>query len=57
MLYRVALTGFLGLSFEKPIPPMSDAEKFGQYISDHFDFMSYQRKYEDALLTAVKASR
>lgn len=53
ILYRLALTGFLDLTFKRPMPPKSDAEAFGAYISDSMDFRSYQGNVEAALSTIL----
>jgi hypothetical protein len=53
ILYRLALTGFLDLTFKLPMPPQSDAEAFGAYISDSMDFRSYQGNVEAALSTIL----
>lgn len=51
-LYRMALSGFLGLKWAKPIPPVENPEAFGAYVSDRWDFNSYQDMVERALQRA-----
>ena len=51
-LYRMALTGFLPLSWSEPVPPMNDAQAFGKHLARRIDFDSYQKAVEKALLTA-----
>jgi len=52
-LYRLALTGFLGLHFNVPAPPGEDAEALGRFINQRLRFNRFQVAYEDALLTAI----
>jgi hypothetical protein len=52
-LYRLALTGFLGLTFGEPLPPSDDAEAMGRFISRRMDFNKPQKSLEAALLTAI----
>ena len=54
-LYRLALTAFLPLIYDKPIPSTSDPQACGAYISDRIDFMDPQRHAEKAILTAAQA--
>jgi hypothetical protein len=37
-LYRLALTGFLNLRFDRPIPSQDDTAAFAAYINDRMDF-------------------
>ncbi len=53
-LYRLALTAFLPLAQDKPIPPVTDAEAFGARIAEHVDFMDPQKHMEEAILTAAQ---
>jgi hypothetical protein len=53
-LYRVALTAFLPLAYNTPMPSAHDANAFGAYIADHMDFMGPQKDAEEALLTATR---
>ncbi|PDS58830.1 MULTISPECIES: hypothetical protein [Rhizobium] len=53
-LYRIALTAFLPLTYDAPMPPATDAVALGAYIADHMDFMGPQKSAEDALLTATR---
>jgi hypothetical protein len=53
ILYRLALTGFLDLSFKRPIPSGNDAEAFAAYINDRMDYRSYQSDIEAALSTIL----
>jgi hypothetical protein len=52
-LYRLALTGFLDLHFNLPMPPSEDTEAIGAFIAERKRFNKFQRAYEDALLTAI----
>ncbi|MGB8278916.1 MAG: hypothetical protein WCF20_13420 [Methylovirgula sp.] len=52
-LYRLALTGFLDLHFNAPMPPSDDAEALGAFTSQRKEFNRFQSAYEDALLTAI----
>jgi hypothetical protein len=52
-LYRLALTGFLGLDFSEPMPPSDDAEAMDKFISRRIDFHEPQKLLEAAILTAV----
>jgi hypothetical protein len=51
-LYRLALTSFLPLTYDKPMPSSSEAQALGEYIADRMDFMHPQRQIEEAILTA-----
>ena len=51
-LYRLALTGFLPLTWREPIPSLDNPEAFATAIVENHDFDRYQRSYEDALLTS-----
>jgi hypothetical protein len=52
-LYRLALTAFLPLVYDKPMPDMDDPEALGAYIADHMEFMDPQKCAEQAILTAM----
>jgi addiction module HigA family antidote len=52
-LYRLALTGFLDLHFDRPEPPSEDAEALESFRNQRWRFNRFQITYEDALLTAV----
>jgi hypothetical protein len=52
-LFRLALTGFLDLQFNIPMPTGENAEEIGAFVSQRMTFNSFQRAYEDALLTAI----
>lgn len=52
LLYRLALTAFLDLSWNKPSPPRSDTKRFVQYASERCDFTHAQRTIERGLLIA-----
>lgn len=54
-LYRIALTAFLPLTYDMPMPSEDDAEAFGAYIADHMTFMDPQKDAEEALLTATQS--
>ena len=47
-LYRIALTAFLPLRCEAPIPSAKDARAFGAYIADRTDLMRMQESKEEA---------
>jgi hypothetical protein len=51
-LYRLALTGFLGLSFKRQCPKGGNPDKIGEYVSSRLQFEMYQYKVERALLRA-----
>ncbi len=51
-LYRLALTGFLPLSWSEPIPPMGDGTELGKYVAERIEFTAYQKAIENALRTA-----
>jgi len=50
-LYRLALTGFLPLSWNRPSPPMENSEEVGRYLAEHMEFVEPQRLIERALHT------
>ena len=52
-LYRLALTGFLDLHFNVPMPPSEDVEAMAAYVNQRMTFNGFQGVYEDALLTAI----
>jgi hypothetical protein len=52
-IYRLLLTGFLGLHFDEPIPDISDTEAAASFINRRRDFQKYQQMCERALLTAI----
>jgi len=54
-LYRIALTAFLPLVYDAPIPSATDADAFGGFIADRMTFMDPQKTAEEALLTATQA--
>ena len=49
-LYRLALTGFLDVSFKKRVPDANKAEKMAAYIAEEMRFTKYQEIIERALL-------
>lgn len=51
-LYRLALTTFLPLTHDTPMPSSSDSQAFGAHIAEHMEFMDPQRRTEEAILTA-----
>jgi hypothetical protein len=53
VLYRLALTGFLDLSFKTPMPSSEDTEAFAAYIGDRMDFRAYQSDIEAAISTIL----
>ncbi len=52
-LFRLALTGFLDLHFNVPMPPKEDAEAIAAFINQRAMFNKFQRAFEDALSAAV----
>jgi len=52
-LYRLLLTGFFDLHFHEQLPAGADAETIGKFAAARARFNSYQRLYEEALLTAI----
>lgn len=55
VLYRLALTGVLQLTFTEVKPSWDEPEKLAQYISAHMDFKAPQEEHEDALKTFLRA--
>ena len=53
-LFRLVLTGFLGLEFTAAIPDTNDTEAIARFINERSYFNRYQRSYEEALLSAVE---
>jgi hypothetical protein len=53
---RLALTAFLPLTHDTPMPSSSDGQALGAYIVEHMDFMGPQRRTKQASLTANQAS-
>lgn len=51
-LYRSALAKHINLVWERELPPIEDADGWGQYIADHLSFMTPQREVEAALLVS-----
>jgi hypothetical protein len=54
ILYRLALTGFLGLKFTEKAPDASDGEAYEAYEERAFHFQKYQQDMEAALATILK---
>lgn len=52
-LYRLALTGFLDLRFNRPIPSSDDTAAFAAYVSDRMDYRHYQGDIEAAISTIL----
>jgi hypothetical protein len=52
-VYRLVLTGFLGLEFNEPMPPVNDAKAMGRFVSRRMNFNKPQRRFEAAMLTAA----
>ena len=50
LLYRLALTGFLDLSLNRPMPPFSRPAKLGMHIAEDMKFTKYQQMIERALM-------
>jgi hypothetical protein len=55
-LYRLALTGFLGLEFTEEAPDAEDAAAYEAYEERAFQFQKYQGDMEAALATILKPS-
>jgi hypothetical protein len=55
-LYRLALTAFLPLKFDREISCELDVEAIGAYIAHHSNFLHPQRNIEEAFQTAVRPS-
>ena len=53
-LYRIALTAFLPLTYDAPIPSKENPEALGEYIADRMTFMHLQKAAEEGLLTATQ---
>jgi hypothetical protein len=56
VLYRLALTGFLGLEFTEEAPDAEDAATCEAYEERKFQFQKYQQDMEAALATILKPS-
>ena len=52
-IYRLALTGFLNLHFNEPMPPGENAEALSAFTGQRMRFNRFQIAYEEALLTAI----
>jgi hypothetical protein len=52
-LYRLALTGFLGLEFSEPTPPPDNKEAVAEFNSRRMAFHKPQWLIEAAILTAI----
>jgi hypothetical protein len=52
-LYRLALTGFLNLRFDRPTPSQDDTAAFAAYINDRMDFRFPQSTIEAAASTIL----
>jgi hypothetical protein len=55
-LYRLILTGFLDLHFNTSPPPAGDAEVISNFINQRTRFNLFQRSYEAALLSTIRAT-
>jgi hypothetical protein len=53
-LYRLALTGFLGLSFKRKPPKKNDPREASEYAVSRIRFERYQARFERALLQTRK---
>ncbi|MER2268179.1 hypothetical protein [Methylobacterium oxalidis] len=53
-LYRLALTAFLQLSPDKPLPDSSHPQALGEAIAARMTYLDPQRTVEDALIAAVR---
>ena len=54
-LYRIALTSFLRLTFDVPIPSKENPKALGEYIAERMTFMDPQKTAEEGLLTATRS--
>lgn len=54
-LYRLALTAFLPLTFDQPVPSLSCVDAFGARVAKRIEFLEPQRIAEKAILTANRA--
>ena len=52
-LYRLMLTGFLGLELHESPPAPGNAKDIGKFISLRMDFYKPQKSIEAAILTAI----
>jgi len=52
-LYRVALTAFLPLNYDKPPPPFSPIEPYAEYRAKRTSFLDPQKRIESAILMAT----
>ena len=52
ILYRLALTAFLNLSWEKEPSNSNDPQLIGRFVSEKMEFERYQREVENALQLA-----
>jgi hypothetical protein len=52
-LYRLSLTGFLGLHFNVAMPSADQTEAVAQFIGQRRDFMKFQSAYESAISAAI----
>ncbi|WP_316169415.1 hypothetical protein [Bradyrhizobium sp. SZCCHNRI1058] len=53
ILYRLALTGFLDLKFEVPLPASDDTAASAAYVNNRMDYRSYQGNIEAGLSTIL----
>jgi hypothetical protein len=53
-LYRLALTAFLPLTYDRPMPTASEPKTLGAYIAERMEFMDPQKDAEEAILTATQ---
>jgi hypothetical protein len=53
-LYRLALTAFLPLTYDRPMPPASEPKTLSAYIAERMEFMDPQEHAEEAILTATQ---
>lgn len=56
-LYRMALTAFLPLQRQEPLPPLTDAEAFGAAVALRREHEEHQKIVEEALQTAARLPR
>ncbi|WP_075008664.1 hypothetical protein [Stigmatella aurantiaca] len=56
-LYRIVLTVFLQLKFNRSLPSMKDTKEISLYLTEKREFFDFQIAFEDALLTAYQSKK
>jgi hypothetical protein len=57
VLYRMALTAFLGLQFEERAPDRKNTQAFADYEGRKFNYMKYQSDVEAAIATIYRKAQ